>query len=269
MTRRSTTIRAIVADDEPAARAKLIRLLAAHPDVVVIAEADSGVAVIDLVRVHRPDLLFLDIRMPEIDGLAALGTFDDTVRPLVIFVTAYDDYAVRAFAARALDYLLKPFDAIRLGAALARARERLELEQRPSMVAVRELVERTRRDSLEEPLNGSTDPNGPLRRISVRTGGKVEVLLVEQIEWIEAAGNYVRLHTRDTRPLLREPLRNLIDRLDPARFVRIHRGAAVNLDAVARMEPLVSGDYLIILRSGARLRLSRSFRAEVERRLNG
>jgi len=262
------TIRTVIADDEPAARAKLQRLLAAHPDVAVVAEAATGVAVIDAVRRERPDLLLLDIRMPEIDGLSALGTFGDELRPLVVFVTAYDDYAVRAFAERALDYLLKPFDAARLAAALVRVRERLELQQRPSAAAVRDLLARARQAGVEEATMPANETGAEyLRRIAVRSGGKVEMVQVPDIEWVEAAGNYVRLHTATSRPLLRETMRHLAERLDPARFVRIHRGALVNLDAVARMEPLVSGDYLVRLRSGARLRMSRSFRAEVERRL--
>jgi two-component system LytT family response regulator len=266
MTTTPRVIRAVIADDEPAARNKLRRLLAAHRDVCVVDEAMTGIEAIDAVRRHAPDLLLLDIRMPEIDGLTALRTFDSDARPLVVFVTAYDAYAVQAFAERALDYLLKPFDAERLAATLARVRERLDLSERPTAEAVRGMIERAQQEAQE-----STSTNGSngefLRRITVRSTGKIEIVLVSQIEWIEAAGNYVRLHTPTARPLFRETMRNLVERLDPAHFVRIHRGALVNLDTIVRMEPLVSGDCMVRLRSGMRLRMSRSYRPDVEARL--
>jgi two-component system LytT family response regulator len=260
-------IRAVIADDELAARNKLRRLLAAHRDIAIVGEATTGLEAIDSVRRHAPDLLFLDIRMPEIDGLTALATFDAHVRPLVVFVSAYDAYAVRAFSEQALDYLLKPFDAERLAASLDRVRAHRELSRRPSVEAVREMITRAQ----EEATAVSVAPDGSrrefLRRISVRSTGKIEIVLVSEIEWIEAAGNYVRLHTPMSRPLLRETMRNLVEQLDPARFVRIHRGALVNLDTIVKMEPLVSGDCVVRLRSGIRLRMSRSFRPDVEARL--
>ena len=266
MTSAPRLIRTVIADDEIAARNKLRRLLGAHRDVAIVDEAMTGVVAIDSVRRHAPDLLFLDIRMPEIDGLTALATFDAKVRPLVVFVTAYDAYAVRAFAEKALDYLLKPYDADRLAASLDRVRERRELSHRPSIVAVRDMIERAHEEAAS--AIAATGPSGEfLRRIAVRSTGKIEIVLVSEIEWIEAAGNYVRLHTPSARPLLRETMRNLVERLDPAHFVRIHRGALVNLDTIVKLEPLVSGDCLVRLRSGMRLRMSRSFRPDVEARL--
>ena len=260
-------IRTVIADDEPAARNKLRRLLGAHRDIVIVDEAMSGVEAIDAVRRHAPDLLFLDIRMPEIDGLTALRTFDADVRPLVVFVTAYDGYAVQAFAEKALDYLLKPFDAERLGATLVRVRERLELAERPSATAVREMIERAQEEAVSHAPTTNESGREFLRRLTVRSTGKIEIVLVSEIEWIEAAGNYVRLHTPTSRPLLRETMRNLAERLDPTHFVRIHRGALVNVDTIVRMEPLVSGDSIVRLRSGIRLRMSRSYRPAVEARL--
>jgi two-component system LytT family response regulator len=267
MTNVPRLIRTVIADDELAARNKLRRLLAAHRDVVIVGEVMSGVEAIDAVRRHTPDLLFLDIRMPEIDGLTALRTFDGDARPLVVFVTAYDAYAIQAFAEKALDYLLKPFDAERLGASLDRVRERLELSRRPTAQAVREMIDRAQQEATSQPA--PTDGSGVefLRRITVRSTGKIEIVLVADIEWIEAAGNYVRLHTPSARPLLRETMRNLVEQLDPAHFVRIHRGALVNLDTIVKMEPLVSGDCIVRLRSGMRLRMSRSYRQQVEARL--
>ena len=267
MTSATRPIRTVIADDEIAARNKLRRLLGAHRDIAIVDEATTGVEAIDSVRRHAPDLLFLDIRMPEIDGLTALGTFDANVRPLVVFVTAYDVYAVRAFAEQALDYLLKPYDAGRLAASLDRVRERRELSHRPSIAAVHELIERAQEDALSNAIAANGASGEFLRRITVRSTGKIEIVLVSEIEWIEAAGNYVRLHTPSARPLLRETMRNLVERLDPAHFVRIHRGAVVNLDTIVKLEPLVSGDCLVRLRSGMRLRMSRSFRPDVEARL--
>jgi two-component system LytT family response regulator len=261
-------IRVVIADDEPAARAKLRRLLTPHTDLTVVAEAASGVAVIDAVRLHKPDLLLLDIRMPEINGLAALRTFDENTRPVVIFTTAYDDYAVPAFAEGVLDYVLKPFDAPRLDAALARAREHLELERRPSLEAVQTLIDRMRRDARDESAErADSGGNDYVKRIAIKTAGRVEMVRVNDIEWIEAQGNYVCLHTHDGRPLLRQSMRSLIEQLDPDRFVRIHRGAVVNLSAVVRLKRRMSGDYTVELRSGMKLRMSRLFRAEVESRL--
>lgn len=257
----------MVADDELAARAKLRRLLEAHRDIVVVDEAMTGAEVIDSVRRHAPDLVFLDIRMPEIDGLTALATFDAEDRPLVVFVTAYDAYAVRAFAERALDYLLKPYDADRLAASLERVRERYELAQRPNADAVRAMIAEAQQPAQHHGHNDDGTPREFLRRITVRSTGKIEVVLVSEIEWVEAAGNYVRLHTPTARPLHRETMRNLAERLDPSHFVRVHRGALVNLDAIVKIEPLASGDCLMRLRSGMRLRMSRSFRADVETRL--
>ncbi|HEY4303183.1 MAG TPA: response regulator [Gemmatimonadaceae bacterium] len=266
MTAEPRPIRAIIADDELAARSKLRRLLSAHRDIVVVDEASTGLEAIDSVRRHRPDLLFLDIRMPEVDGLTALGTFDGNVRPLVVFVTAYDAYAVRAFAEEALDYLLKPFDADRLAASLERVRERRELSRRPTADALRKMIEQAQEES-SPTLGEDGVPREYLRRVTVRSTGKIEIVLVSDIEWIEAAGNYVRLHTPTARPLLRETMRNIAQRLDPKHFVRIHRGALVNLDTIVKMEPLVSGDCIVRLRSGIRLRMSRSFRPDVELRL--
>ena len=269
MTSAPRLIRTVIADDEPAARNKLRRLLSAHRDVVIVDEAMTGVEAIEAVRRHVPDLLFLDIRMPEIDGLTALRTFDNDVRPLVVFVTAYDAYAVQAFAEKALDYLLKPFDAERLGATIARVRERLELSQRPTANAVRDMIERAQEEATSQASAKNGSGHEFVRRLTVRSTGKIEIVLVSDIEWIEAAGNYVRLHTPTARPLLRETMRNIAERLDPTHFVRIHRGALVNLDSIVKMEPLVSGDCMVRLRSGIRLRMSRSFRPEVETRLRG
>jgi two-component system LytT family response regulator len=264
----TTMLRVLIADDERAARAKLVRLLEAHGDVEVVGEATNGREAVEAIRATAPDLVFLDIRMPELNGFQTLEALDatHTATPKIVFVTAFDEYAVRAFDVRAFDYLLKPYDGARLAAALDRVRAQAELEHRPSIEALRTVLDA--RHAI--PLEATLEPNDPphyLERICIRADGVVHIIRARDIEWVEAYGNYVRLHTATERPLARETIKRLADQLDPARFCRIHRSAIVNLDRIREMKPSVSGDHVIRLDSGIRLRLSRSFRAEVERRL--
>ncbi len=263
----TTPIRVLVADDERAARAKLLRLLQAHPDVTVVAEAGDGAETVAAIRASLPDLVFLDIRMPELDGFEVLTALDETDAPLprVVFVTAYDEYAVRAFDVRAFDYLLKPYDGARLANALDRVRQQVDLEHRPDASALQSLLDT--HDAVPEDATLGEPRTPYLERVLVRSGGATQVVQVSDIEWVEAYGNYVRIHGTGRRILTRLTIKHLADALDPARFCRIHRSAIVNLDTIREMKPSVSGDCLIKLDSGIRLRLSRSFRAEVERRL--
>jgi two-component system LytT family response regulator len=261
-------VRVLIADDEPAARAKLARLLGAHADVEVVGSAANGREAAELVRRARPDVVLLDVRMPEVDGFGLVEALADdaTNAPRIVFVTAYDEYAVRAFEVRALDYVLKPFDGTRLGEALDRVRTQMELEHRPTESTVRTLLAQLRGVDDEVELDPSPSKQY-LDRLTIRSAGSIRFIHMRDVEWIEAYGNYVRLHTDDEHPLARETLRGLADRLDPAHFAQIHRGAVVNLDRVAEIRPTVSGDAVVRLASGTRLRLSRSFRAEVDRRL--
>jgi two-component system, LytTR family, response regulator len=265
----TATLRVLIADDEADARAKLKRLLSRTMGAIVVGEAANGRETIERVHTLRPDLVLLDIRMPEMDGLRAakaLGAQSPT-SPKVVFVTAYDEYAVRAFEVRAFDYLLKPFDADRLEAALERVRSQIELEHRPQAAALRSLLERLQSAPQADAVAHREQGAKYLDRVCVQSAGRVQVVKLDEVEWIEACGNYARLHTPSGRPMLREALRRLMEQLDPSRFARIHRSAIVKLDAIREMRPCASGDYIIELTSGTRLRLSRSYRAEVDRRL--
>jgi two-component system LytT family response regulator len=263
----TNTLRVFVADDEADARDKLRRLLARTLDATLVGEAANGIETVERVRTLRPDLLLLDIRMPAMDGLRAAEILGAQLplSPKVVFVTAYDEYAVRAFEVRAFDYLLKPFDAERLDAALDRVRRQIDLEHRPEASALQSLFDRLQEGPLAEAVSEPSEKY--LERVCIQSAGRVEVVRLSDVEWIEACGNYARLHTPTGRPMLREPLRRLGEQLDPSRFARIHRSAIVNLDRIREMRPTASGDYVVRLESGIRLRMSRSHRAEVDRRL--
>lgn len=264
-----TALRVFIADDERDARDKLRRLLSRTLGAIVVGEASTGRETVERVRDCQPDVVLLDIRMPELDGLRAAESIaalapQGAPPPKVVFITAFDEYAVRAFDVRAFDYLLKPFDADRLDAALDRVRAQIELEHRPPAAVLSSLIERLQSSAADAPDRASNY----LERVCVQTNGRVQIVRLADVEWIEACGNYVRLHTSAGRPMLRETLRSLVSRLDPARFARIHRSAIVALDCIREMRPSASGDYVVELTSGARLRLSRSFRADIDKRLN-
>jgi len=260
-------LRVLVADDEPAARDKLVRLLGGHADVVVAGTASTGVEAARAIRELSPDVVLLDIRMPELDGLEVVDEVggDESMRTHVVFVTAYDEYAIRAFEVRALDYILKPFDAARLAETLDRVRRQVELERR-SGSEIRHALAQIAAPATEAELE-QTPGQRHLERICIKSVGKVQFIRMSDVEWIEAYGNYVRLHAPNEHPLARHTIRHLAERLDPRKFCRIHRSAIANLERIREMTPTVSGDYVIRMASGIRLRLSRSFRAEVVRRL--
>jgi two-component system LytT family response regulator len=266
-------MRILIVDDEPAARAKLRRLLAAERDVRVVGEASNGHEAVSAIRDTAPDVLLLDIRMPVLDGFETLERLAsaNVTLPKVIFVTAFDAFAVRAFEVRALDYLLKPFDGARLSAALERVRREVDLEHRPSAVALEALFDQLRHRGQDEDTDAPREldvlRNGYLDRIAIRSVGVTRFVSLAYVEWIEACGNYVRLHGAEGRQLARQTLRGLVDRLDPALFARIHRSAIVNLTRVKLIKPIAAGDAVVVLHSGTRLRLSRSFRAEFGRRM--
>lgn len=248
------TLRILLADDEPLARRGLRNWLARDPEVTVVAEARHGKETVALVRAYRPDLLFLDVQMPGLDGLGALAALGADVPAAVIFVTAYDQYALDAFDRHAVDYLLKPVAEERFRRALARARERI--------------VQRTPDPRIDALLRqwGSRD-GAWLTLLPTRIGAKVTLVPVEEVEWFEAADNYVRLHTGGRRPVIRETMRVLETRLDPARFVRVHRSAIVALGRIRELEALPSGDYRITMTSGTVVPMSRTYVAAVEERL--
>jgi two-component system, LytTR family, response regulator len=243
-------VRVLIADDEPPARAKVRRFLSADPEVEIVGEAGSGPEAVDAVHRLRPDLLFLDIQMPGADGFGVLGALDAGTLPQVVFVTAYDEYALRAFEVHAVDYLLKPFDADRFRTALARAKERVRA--RPP---VDDLEQRIRRA-----LADVRTPPAYLDRVLVRTGDRAVFLRTEEIDWLAAEENYVRLHAGPASYLVRGTLAGLEERLDPAKFIRVHRSHIVNLGSIRELHPWSHGDWMIVLRDGRELMLSRRYR---------
>ena len=253
------TVRVLIVDDEELARQRLQRLLASEDDVEIIGEAADGVQAVDSIRRLMPDLVFLDVQMPEVDGFAVLERLRPRPTPAVIFVTAHDDYALRAFDVHAVDYLRKPFDAARFKEAFSRARQRLAgsgaEDQARKIDALLAQVE--------------SQPPRSRERLMVRTDGRLYFVRIDDIDWIEAAGNYVKLHVGRETHLMRETMMGIEKMLDPTRFLRIHRSAIVNLDRVREMQPWFSGEYTVILRDGTQLRLSRVYRERLETWMHG
>jgi len=244
-------LRLIVVDDEPLARNTLRLLARLDPEVVVVAECGNGAEAIQAILEHRPDLVFLDVQMPELDGFAVLEALGDQA-PAIVFVTAYDQYAIRAFEVHALDYLLKPFSDERFEKALTRAKK---------------LIRHNRPDEARRNLSALTAAHRvATRRFMVRSAGRVVFLKADEIDWVEAADYYARLHAGGHSYLLRESMNDLEAALDPEVFVRIHRSAIVNLDRVREMRPLLRGEQMVILAAGTQLRMSRSRREELESR---
>ena len=250
----------MVADDERVARNRLTRLLTQVGDAEIVAECADGASTIAAVRTLKPDVLFVDVEMPEGGGFevaSAVATTDKA--PMIVFVTAFDRYAVRAFEVQAAGFLLKPFDAERLQATWDRLRDQLA---RGGSGAGRVL------QAIDELRRGQTA--APYRdRLLVTTEERTTIVKARDVEWIEAAANYIKLHIGATQHMLRETMASLEADLDPATFVRIHRSAIVNLDFIAEMQPLSSGDQAIILKSGERLRLSRNYWRLFAERLSG
>jgi two-component system LytT family response regulator len=250
------TIETMIVDDERLSRQRLHRLLTQDPELEIVNECENGQKALDYLNEHTPDLLFLDVQMPGMDGFQVVEGLGEKQTPCTIFVTAYDDYALRAFEVRALDYLLKPFDERRLHEAVRRAKQQLEHRQ----------VEADR-DRLRTMLENFQRPGRYRDRIAIRTGENVILLRTEQIDWIEAADNYVYLHCGQDVHVLRETMNSLERTLDPNLFLRIHRSAIVNLDRIKTLQPWFRGDYRVLLSTGAQLTLSRSYRANLQSRV--
>jgi two-component system LytT family response regulator len=246
---RDVGLRILIVDDEPLARRKVRRYLVDEPDVIVVGECSDGPEALEAIRRERPDVLFLDVQMPVVDGFEVLRRMGGDRAPGVVFVTAHDHYAVRAFEVEALDYLVKPFDRERFRVALDRARRRLAASNPVSRAGV------------PADAAGRIDP----RRIVLRSRGRILPLSVEKIEWIEAADNYVRVHTSQRTHLVRETLAAVEGRLDPHQFLRIHRRAIVNVDLVSEVRPSLGGGYEAQLESGEILRVGRTHRHTLRR----
>jgi two-component system LytT family response regulator len=236
----------LIADDEVLARARLRRLLSAEPGLLVVGECANGVEVVKSVKALRPQLLFLDIEMPDLDGLSALSAARAASLE-VVFVTAHAQHAARAFDENAVDYVLKPYTAARLREAVARARQRIELGDGPGLLKALQALA----------------PKEFLERLAVRSRGKIELVKVHDIDYLEADGNHVRVVCGKTTHVLRQPLSALQAKLDPRRFARIHRSTVVNIDRVRALEPWSAGDYAVLLHDGRTLTLSRTYHQQL------
>ena len=253
-------IRVAIVDDEELARERMRNLLSEHNDIEVVAECADGAEALRAIDDKNPDLVFLDVQMPDVDGFEVVEALErgdaaapegtPVKAPAIVFVTAHDDHALKAFEIHALDFLLKPFDAARFEKPLSRARR--HVKQSRDTVDARLLA-------LLEDLRTERRGQRHSDRLIVKSGGRVFFLRTEEIDWVEAAGNYVRLHARSESHLLRESMKNMESRLDPNTFVRIHRSAIVNIDRVKELEPWFHGEYIVIMRDGTRLTASRVY----------
>lgn len=250
-------IRTIIGDDEPLARERIRTLLCEHPDTEVVAECCDGREVVSAIRAIHPDLLFLDVAMPELDGFGVLTNISGTPPPAVIFTTAYDSYAIRAFDANALDYLLKPFDQARFLRAMERARKHIEQVRRAQMT-----------DDVAALVKGMRGTHAGLDRLVVKSGGRIVFLRAEEIDWIEAAGNYVSIHVAKDTHLHRETMNSFQSRLDSDRFIRIHRSIIVNVERIREVQSCNNGEFVVILHSGKELSLGRTYRNVIDRLLS-
>jgi two-component system, LytTR family, response regulator len=247
-------MRTVIADDEPLALNKLRRMLESEPGVQIVQECSSGGETIAAVATHKPNLLLLDISMPDMDGFQVLASISRRDAPVVIFTTAYAQHAVRAFEAQALDYLLKPFDRERLHQAIARAQT--ELLRPPAAEATHLLLDLISKSAGRPPHSD--------HRFVIKAGGRIVFLDFDEITWVEAAANYIRVNTGKESYLLREGIGKVAERLDATQFVRIHRSLIVNVKQIKELQPVNSGEYIVVLKDGKELSCSRGFRAGLQ-----
>ena len=237
---RTLKITTVIVDDEPLARSNLSILLRRDPAIEIISECGSAMEALAIIRTAKPDLVFLDVQMPEHDGFDVIELLGKDLPPAIVFVTAYDQYALRAFEAGALDYLLKPFDNARFDLALDRAKQKIKLRK---------------------------DLPGKLDRLVIKSAGRVSFLRTSEIDWIEAADYYACLHVGQRTHMLRRSISELEQDLDPATFCRIHRSTIVNLNRVHGLKLNEDGEYEVLLENGTKLRLSRSYRKQLQSRM--
>lgn len=264
-------IRVMIVDDEPLALRGLKIRLAEFPEIEVIAEASNGREAVKAIKQHQPDLVFLDIQMPGLDGFGVVRALIGAPAPFFVFVTAYDKYAIEAFEANALDYLVKPVEEERLKDALHRAREamksRAAAQRESRLVELLASLSDDDRDRIKELISepGWTEKERYSERLSFKDGTKVVMLDADEIDWIDAAGDYMCIHAAGKTHIIRETMKTLQARLDPSRFQRVHRSAIVNVKKVKELHPHSNGEYFIILENGAELKLSRSYKEVVAR----
>jgi two-component system, LytTR family, response regulator len=257
MTNHPPRVRALIADDEPLARQRLRMLLQDELWLEVIGEAKDGASTIAAIQKLQPDLVFLDVEMPNGTGFDVIRTIGASQMPFVVFVTAYDKYALKAFDVHAVDYLLKPFDRDRFRQALSRARGQLE------RVSGGELERRL----LQLVQDLTPSPQQRLERFVIKSGGRVFFVPTMEIDWIEAAGNYVKLHVGSDEHLFRETMNAIEAKLNPDAFFRIHRSHIVNVERIRELQPWFNGEYVVFLKNGTRLTLSRGYREKLQERI--
>lgn len=242
-------INTLIVDDEPLARDRVKRFLRDEHDINIIGECGNGREAVAAIKDKKPDLVFLDIQMPEKNGFEVVKSLDAKSMPSVIFVTAYDQYALQAFDVHALDYLLKPFNRERLHKAVSHARDQIETKRMGNLD-----------ERLASLIADLRSEKKYLERLVVKSVGRVFFLKVDEIDWIEAAGNYVKLHAGREAHMIRETMNGIEAKLDPDKFLRIHRSTVVHIDRIKELHPMFSGDYAVILRNGTELALSRNYR---------
>jgi len=251
-----TKIRTLVVDDEPIARSRVVSLLKHEADIEVIGEYSSGQQALSAIEALSPDLLFLDIQMPEMDGLDLARTLKVSGMPAVVFVTAYDEYALKAFEVHALDYLLKPFSAERFRSALGHAREHVSNRRKIDDTQIRPSA-----------AGAAPESQAQRSRLMIKASGRIHFVRMADVDWCEASGNYVRVHVGTQEHLVRDTMSHLESQLDPNQFVRIHRSTIVNVDRIQEMHSSFNGEYVVLLRNGTRLTLSRGYRDTIQARL--
>lgn len=250
------TFRVLVVDDEAPARQRLIDVLKQDAQITSLLEASDGRQAIARIEEDRPDLVFLDIQMPELDGLGVVSSVGPALMPLTVFVTAYDQHAIGAFESNALDYLLKPFSDERLEATLARAKTRLAEHHLHAFG-----------QKVMHMFSERAEARRYLDRLALKSNGATQLIRVADIDWIEGAGVYVNLHIAGRPVLYRASLNELAENLDPHRFVRVHRSSIINIDSILRLEPISHGEFDVVLRHEGHARVSRTYRAALEKRL--
>lgn len=259
-------IRTLIVDDEPLARERVRSMVVDEPDLEVIGEARDGAEAVDAILSQAPDLVFLDVQMPKLDGFEVISSVGADRMPPVVFVTAFDQHALRAFEVQALDYLLKPFDQDRFRGALSRVRHQIDSQENGALgkkllALVRGMHTDTPTDAPAATAEKKSD------RMVVKSGGRLFFLRADEIDWVEAAGNYVRLHVGAESHLLRETMNSIETRLNPDLFFRIHRSRIVNIERIKELQPWFNGEYVVILRNGTKLTLSRGYREKLQERL--
>jgi two-component system LytT family response regulator len=256
-------IKTLIVDDEPLARQSLRVLLSEDSEIELIGECGSGAEALRAIGQQSPDLIFLDIQMPSMNGFDVLERLDAEHLPAIIFVTAFDQYAIKAFEVHALDYLLKPFSDARFWKALKQAK--VQVEQREVSELSQRLIALL--DDREHAGTDKTRATPYLSRLMIKSASRVLFLKVDEIDWIEAADYYVNLHVGRKTHLIRETMGELETKLDPQKFQRVHRSSIVNLDRVRELHPMFNGEYIVVLQDGTELKLSRSRREQLEQKL--